>query len=62
MDKKLGFIGIAGEIEDIANNPLLHVTHEGKEFLIPVHEDIILEINDRDKVIFIDAPDGLFEL
>ena len=61
-DKALGFVGIAGEIADIANNPLLQVNHEGREFLIPVHEDIILEINDKDRVILIDAPQGLFEI
>ena len=61
-DLHLGFIGIAGEIADITNNPLLQVCHEGREFLIPVHEDIILEINDKEKVIVVDAPEGLFEL
>lgn len=62
LDVKLGIIGTAGEIEDIANNPLLHVTREGKDFLIPLHEDIILKINDKDKEISISAPEGLFEL
>jgi len=62
FDSKLGFVGIAGEIADIANNPLLKVTREGKEFLIPIHEDIILEVNDKVKEIKIDAPEGLFEL
>jgi 16S rRNA processing protein RimM len=61
-DKRLGFVGIAGEIADIANNPLLQVKHENREFLIPIHEDIILEINDKEKEIRIDAPEGLFEL
>ena len=62
MDRKLGFIGIAGEIMDLAKNPLLIVNIENRELLIPVHEDIIIEINEKDKVINIDAPDGLFEL
>jgi 16S rRNA processing protein RimM len=62
QDINLGFIGTAGEIEDIAHNPLLHVRGEGKDFLIPVHADIILDINDKDKVITIAAPEGLFDL
>jgi 16S rRNA processing protein RimM len=61
-DKRLGFIGIAGEIADIANNPLLQVRFEDREFLVPVHESIILEVNDKKKIILIDAPEGLFEL
>jgi 16S rRNA processing protein RimM len=62
QDVNLGFVGTAGEIEDIANNPLLHVMLEGKDFLIPLHEDIILGINDKDKEITIAAPEGLFDL
>jgi 16S rRNA processing protein RimM len=61
-DRNLGFVGIAGEIADIANNPLLRVHREGREYLIPVHHDIILEINDKEKLIVIEAPEGLFEL
>jgi len=61
-DRNLGFVGIAGTIADIANNPLLRVHHEDREYLVPVHQDIILEINDKEKVIVIEAPEGLFEL
>jgi 16S rRNA processing protein RimM len=62
IDKKLGYIGLAVEIVDSQNNPLLYVQNNGKEYLVPVHDDIILEVNSRDKTIRIDAPEGLFEL
>jgi len=62
IDKQLGFVGIAGEISDIANNPLLLVNQGNKEFLIPLHKDIILEIKNKDREIRINAPEGLFEL
>lgn len=62
IDASIGFIGIAGEIADITNNPLLQVKNEYRDFLIPLHEDIILEINDKEKEIRIDAPEGLFDL
>ncbi|HLO59419.1 MAG TPA: hypothetical protein VK179_11805 [Bacteroidales bacterium] len=61
-DEEKGFIGIAGEIEDISNNPLLNVTSGDKNYLIPLHQDIILEINDENRIIRIKAPEGLFEL
>ena len=61
-DHRLGFVGIAGEITGIANNPLLHVQSGDREFLVPVHEDIILEINHQKKLITINAPEGLFDL
>lgn len=61
-DKNLGYIGIAREVSGVASNPLLRITHEDKEWLIPVHEDIIIEIDDTGKQITIDAPEGLFDL
>jgi 16S rRNA processing protein RimM len=62
IDTHLGYIGLAEVVVEMAKNPLLSVINGDKEFLVPVHEDIILEINDKEKVIRIDAPEGLFEL
>ncbi len=62
IDKHLGFIGFAEEVVEMAKNPLLSVINGEKEFLVPVHEDIILEVNDKEKIIRIDAPEGLFDL
>jgi 16S rRNA processing protein RimM len=62
IDTQLGIVGSAGEINPIVNNPLLSVFSDGREFLIPVHPDIILEINRKKKEIRINAPEGLFDL
>jgi 16S rRNA processing protein RimM len=61
-DQKTGFTGVAGEINDIVNNPLLQVYKDNKVYYVPLHEDIILKINKKEKTIVIDAPEGLFEL
>lgn len=62
IDTRLGLVGTAGEINPIANNPLLTVISEGREFLIPVHQAIIIEVNRKKKEIRINAPEGLFDL
>lgn len=62
QDLNLGYIGEAGAIVDIANNPLLEVHRKDRAFLVPFHEDIIREINHTERVIVIEAPEGLFEL
>jgi 16S rRNA processing protein RimM len=62
IDVEKGRVGIAGKILNIANNPLLTVITGDKEVLVPMHEDIIIEVNDREKVIRIRAPEGLLEL
>jgi 16S rRNA processing protein RimM len=61
-DARLGFVGVAGKMTGNASNPLLQVLSEGKEYLVPAHEDILLEIDDQLKVIRIEAPEGLFDL
>jgi 16S rRNA processing protein RimM len=62
IDLHLGYIGHAEEIVNKTTHPLLLVIREGKEYLIPVHEDIILDFDDKERVIRIDAPEGLFDL
>jgi 16S rRNA processing protein RimM len=62
VDNKLGFVGVAREITGVASNPLLSIMQGDKEFFIPIHEDIILEINEKEKVIRTQVPEGLFDL
>lgn len=62
LDKRAGYVGIAGDVVDIAQNPLLQVNNEGKEYLIPMHKNIIIEINRKEKLLTIDTPEGLFDL
>lgn len=62
IDEKKGFIGAVSDIADIAGNPLLIVRQGKQDILIPWHEDIILQVNQKKKEIQIDAPEGLFDL
>jgi len=54
---------IVGTINEIIENPgqwLLQVTTPaGKKLLIPFHEDIIVSIDKRKKIIIMDLPEGL---
>jgi 16S rRNA processing protein RimM len=62
MDETLGLLGIADEIIAIAGNPLLKIISGEKELLVPAHPDIILAISDKEKLIRIQAPEGLTEV
>jgi len=42
-------------------NPLMEVEREGKEYLVPLHEDFILSINQEDRILMMNLPDGLFD-
>jgi 16S rRNA processing protein RimM len=54
---------LAGFITDIIDNPgqlLINVeTKTGEQLLIPLHEDLIVSIDQRKKLIIMDLPEGL---
>lgn len=57
---------IAGVVKELIENPsqlLLNiVSGSGKEFLVPLHEDLIEEINNNNKTIRMIIPEGLEEI
>lgn len=62
IDLNFGEIGILEEILDYNQNVLLRILKDGKEILIPAQEPIIEKIDNRKKIIFIHAPEGLIEM
>ena len=62
IDKQLGKLGIAGEILDLDNNPLLRILNNKKEILLPFHDDFIHSINTRDKILYVSIPKGLLDV
>lgn len=55
-----------GTVKDVIVNPgqmLLSIeSASGSELLIPLHEDLILKIDKRKKIITMDLPEGLMEI
>jgi 16S rRNA processing protein RimM len=62
IDEKHGEIGIAEAVINYQENYLLQIFNNKKEILVPIAEDILKEIDDKKKCIFINAPEGLIEL
>lgn len=62
IDKNQGYIGKVKQVLEYPNQAVLQVVSEGREILIPVNNEVILQV-DRDKnEIQIDAPDGLIDI
>lgn len=57
---------LLGSVTEIISNPgqfLLNITSVNKkEILIPLHKDFIVNINNTEKIIVMDIPEGLIEL
>jgi len=62
IDKTLGEIGEIVDINDMTENVLFIVDHEGEEIMIPAAEDLILEIDDEKETILMDLPQGLINI
>jgi len=41
---------------------LLQLDHNGKEILLPISDELILEVDRENKILYISAPEGLIEL
>ncbi|HYW95204.1 MAG TPA: hypothetical protein VE870_06440, partial [Bacteroidales bacterium] len=57
--------GFSATIDDFIDNPAnpLFLTHiDNRDVYIPVHEDFVLRINRRKKIIYMKLPEGLTEL
>jgi 16S rRNA processing protein RimM len=56
-------VGRIVEIFDNPGNPLLKVVNENKrEILIPLHQDFILKVDRKNKIIIMNLPEGLLDL
>jgi 16S rRNA processing protein RimM len=62
IDEKAGDAGIIKGIMELPNNPLLEIDFNGKSYLLPIHEDILLNIDEDARVVHIAAPEGLFDI
>lgn len=54
-----------GKIDEIIEQPhqvLCKILLEGKEVLIPLHEQTLQSVDNKNKKVFVDLPDGLLEI
>jgi 16S rRNA processing protein RimM len=62
MDENVGEAGIVRGVMELPNNPLLEIEFKGKNYLLPIHEDILLNIDETARIVHIAAPEGLFDI
>jgi 16S rRNA processing protein RimM len=62
VDKNLGEIGKIKEIDDSTANILFVVKYKREEILIPASDEYVCEIDDVEKIILMDIPEGLIDL
>ena len=53
-------VGKISDYEDIPGNPCIYVDSPNGQAMIPLHEDLVIEINEDQKTIRMEIPEGLF--
>lgn len=61
-DNTYGELGAVNYFIESDNNPLISITYKSQEILIPIHPNLIKEINQRKKTILIECPKGLIDI
>ena len=62
IDERTGQIGVIADVDESTINTLFIIEKEGKELLIPANDDMITHINEDEKQLFIDLPEGLLDI
>ena len=60
IDKSNNNYGKVTEVLALPANSVLNISKDDKEYLIPLIDDVVLEIDQNQEVIIIDPIEGLF--
>jgi 16S rRNA processing protein RimM len=61
-DKHTGDVGTIDEVLDMPQQEMALLTYQGRDVLIPLHDDYIISVDKRQKRVFMDLPEGLLDL
>ena len=59
LDSDNDVVGEITDYEDVPGNTCLYVETKSGQVMIPLHEDLILSVDEESKAIAVDVPDGL---
>lgn len=62
VDQNLGEIGVINEVLDMPQQEMAFLTYKSKDVLIPLNDQLILEIDEPNQRVLMDLPDGLLEV
>lgn len=62
IDEVHGNVGVVENVIDMAANPLLQLSKDGVEVLIPIFEGLVQKVQRKKKELYVKAPEGLIDL
>lgn len=61
-DVHYGEVGTIVGVNDTTSQALFEIERDGKQILIPMNDDFLVEVNRKNKTIVIQTPEGLIDL
>ena len=62
IDEQKGEVGVISDVLEYPTQAVIQVMKDGKEILIPVHDDILQNVNKKAKTLTVNAPEGLIDM
>ena len=62
IDKTKGEIGEISAVLEYPTQAVIQVMKDGKEILIPIHDDIIQKVDKKAKTLTVNTPEGLIDM
>lgn len=62
VDKTLGEIGRIDEVLDMPQQEMAFLKYKNREILIPLNEDLIVEVDEKKQSVLMDLPEGLLDM
>lgn len=62
VDEKEGLLGSIEKVLDYPQQALFQIKYKGKEVLVPVNDNVIVEVRRSNKEILVKLPEGLLEV
>lgn len=60
-DARHGALGEIVDVDDATMNVLFVIEKEGEELLLPAHEEFILDLDKKNRVLTVEIPEGLLD-
>jgi 16S rRNA processing protein RimM len=61
-DVNRGPLGIIDRVIELPTNPLLAISFQDKEILLPINDEIIRKVDRKKRLIEVEAPEGLIDI
>ncbi len=62
VDKVLGNLAQIQDVYTTTQTALLVMLYKGKEVLIPIHDEVILQVDRKEKKLYVALPEGLLDV